>query len=110
MLMVEVMADEFFSQFRSISWMVTPRRTIVCDLGGLAHPDLGTIGALARLQLVLREQDLEIILRGASNELIELLELVGLAEVLRVEPRRQIEERKQRLGVEEEGELHDPAG
>jgi ABC-type transporter Mla MlaB component len=88
--------------------MVTPKRTIVCDLGGLAQPDLGSIDALARLQLMLRPQGLEVLLRGAPNELIELIALVGLTDVLRVESGREAEQRKQRLGVEEERELPDP--
>jgi anti-anti-sigma regulatory factor len=89
--------------------MATPKRTIVCDLGGLAHPDLASIDALARLQLMLRPQGLEVLLRGAPNELIELIALVGLTDVLRVESGREAEQRKQGLGVEEERELPDPS-
>lgn len=89
--------------------MVTPKRTIVCDLGGLAQPDLASIDALARLQLMLRPQGLEVLLRGAPNELIELIALVGLTDVLRVESRREAEQREQSLGVEEERELPDPS-
>lgn len=86
------------------------RRTIICDLKALAgRPDVATIDALARLQLMLRRDGLEILLRGASEELVELVELVGLAEVLRVESRRQTEERKEGAGVEEERELDDPS-
>ena len=88
--------------------MVTPKRTIVCDLGGLAQPDLASIDALARLQLMLRPQGLEVLLRGAPNELIELIALVGLTDVLRVESGREAEQREQGLGVEEERELLDP--
>jgi ABC-type transporter Mla MlaB component len=88
--------------------MAPPRRTIVCDLRGLARPDLASIDALARLQLILRPQGLEILLGGVSDELVELLAFVGLADVLPVESQRQFEERKQRLGVEEERELPDP--
>jgi hypothetical protein len=90
--------------------MDTPRRrTVVCDVGALVgRPDAGTIDALAQLQLTLRRDGLELVLRGASEELLELLVFVGLADVLRVEPRRQAEQRKQRAGVEEEGELDDP--
>jgi hypothetical protein len=106
------------------------RRTIVCDVAALADsPDVTTIDALARIQLTLRAHGLEILLRGASEELVELIELVGLADVLRVEPEkrapvsgldpreqanalgvepwRQAEQRKQRSGVEEERELDD---
>jgi hypothetical protein len=85
------------------------RKAIVCDFGALAgeQADVALIDALARLQLVLRRYDLEIVLRGASKELVELLGLTGLEDVLRVEPRGQPEQREQRGGVEEERELDD---
>jgi anti-anti-sigma regulatory factor len=86
-----------------------PPSTIVCDVSALAHPDVGTIGALARLQLTARQLGFEIRLCHASDELLELLVFVGLGEVLRVEPGGQAEEREQRLRVEEEAELDDPA-
>jgi hypothetical protein len=73
-------------------------------------PDAGTVDALARLQLGLRRCGVEMRLRHASDELVELLAFVGLGEVLRVEPGRQAEEREQCLSVEEEGELDDPSG
>jgi hypothetical protein len=44
----------------------------------------------------------------ASPELGELLTFVGLDAVLRVEPRRQPEEREDPVGVEEERQLEDP--
>jgi hypothetical protein len=74
------------------------------------QPDVGTIGALARLELAARRQGKTIRLRNSSNELRELIALAGLDEVLRVEPRGQAEQREQPLGVEEERELDDPAG
>ena len=86
--------------------MATPRRTIV---GALLAPDASTIDALARLQLTLGRLGIEIRLRHASQELAELLAFVGLSDVLGVEPDGQSEEGKQRLGVEEEGELEDPS-
>lgn len=85
------------------------RSTIVCDAGALA-PDAAAVDALARLQLGARRLGLELRLRQASSELQELLFLFGLAEVLRVEPGGQPEERKERLGLEEERELDDLAG
>jgi hypothetical protein len=91
------------------SYMAGPRpSTIICDVGALA-PDAATIDALARLQLAARRLGLEIRLRHASSELRGLLVFVGLSEVLRVETGGQPEERKERLGAEEEGELDDPA-
>jgi hypothetical protein len=89
--------------------MATPRRTIVCDVGALVAPDAGTIDALARLQLTLGRLGIQIRLRHASDELAELLAFAGLSDVLGVEPGRQAEGRKQRLGVEEECELDDPS-
>ena len=71
--------------------------------------DLRTVDALARVQLAARRRGLELRLCYASPELRELVTLCGLADALRLEPRREAEEREQRLGLEEEGELDDPA-
>jgi ABC-type transporter Mla MlaB component len=88
--------------------MAEPRpTTIVCDVSTLDAPDVGTIAALARLQLVARQVGLELRLSRASTQLEELLAFTGLAEVLPLEPGGQVEERKQRVGVEEEAELDD---
>ena len=81
---------------------------LVCDTSGLADPNIGTVADLARLHVVARRLDLDVVLRNASDALVELIAFVGLADVLRVEPRRQPEEREERLGVEEERELDDP--
>ena len=85
--------------------MATP---IVCDVRALV-PDVLTVGALARLQLDARRVGLEIRLGHASDELRELVDFVGLGEVLRVEPGGESEEREERLRVEEERELDDPS-
>jgi hypothetical protein len=71
--------------------------------------DLGTVESLARLQLAARRCGLELRLRRVPRELEELITFVGLAEALGLEPRGQAEEREQRVGVEEERELDDPA-
>jgi hypothetical protein len=83
------------------------RSTIVCDVEGLA-PDLAALDALARVQLAARRAGLELQLRHASPELRGLLAFTALDEVLPVEPGGEAEEREQGLGVEEEGEFHDP--
>jgi hypothetical protein len=89
--------------------MAAPRpSTLICEVGALA-PDAVTIDAMARLQLVARRLGQEVVLRGASGELLELLELFGLSDVLRVEAGGQPEEREERVGVEEEREAHDPS-
>jgi anti-anti-sigma regulatory factor len=92
--------------------MATPqRRTIVFDVRALTtSSDVATIDTLARLALLMRRHGLEILLRGASQELVELLAFMGLLDVLRVEPRGQPEEREQRVGIEEERELDDRPG
>jgi hypothetical protein len=74
--------------------MTAPRpSTIVCDVGALA-PDVAAVDALARLQLTARRLGHEILLRDASTELQELLDFVGLRDVLRVEAGRQAEQRE----------------
>ncbi|HUJ91861.1 MAG TPA: hypothetical protein VLW05_04120 [Gaiellaceae bacterium] len=84
------------------------RSPIVCRVDGLA-PDAAALDVLARLHLTARRVGLELRFRDASSELLELIEFAGLRGTLRVEPRREPEQREQRLGVEEEGELGDPA-
>ena len=66
--------------------------------------DLGTVDALARLQLAGKRLGFEVRLVAPTEELVELLELAGLVEVL-----RQPEEREETVGVEKERELGDPA-
>jgi hypothetical protein len=80
---------------------------IVLDAGALA-PDAVTVDLLARIQLAARRIGLEARLRGASQELLDLIVFSGLADVLRVEAQRETEEREERLGLEEERELDDP--
>jgi hypothetical protein len=86
-----------------------PASTIVCDVGTV-FPDAEAVDALARLQLNAQRLGLELRLRHASAALRELIAFAGLDEVLRVEAQGQAEEREERLGVEEERELDDPAG
>jgi hypothetical protein len=71
--------------------------------------DLGIVDALARLQLAARRSGYEVAVTCAPADVIELIELAGLREVLRVEPLRQVEQGEQGLGIEEERELPDPA-
>ncbi len=64
------------------------------------RPDLALVDALARLQLDARRRGGRLRLRNVTDELRGLLELVGLADVLAVEPRREPELGEQ-LGVQE---------
>jgi STAS domain len=109
-----------FALPNSLSCTMASRRfrpspdTIDCDVSPLTA-DVGAVDVLARLQVVARRAGMEIRVRDASPELLELLDFVGLRETLcveielRVEVEGQAEEREQRLGVEEERELDDPA-
>lgn len=71
--------------------------------------DAATVDALAWLQLAGRRLGFEIRLHHAPRDLLDLIDFCGLSEVLCVEARREAEEREQRLGLEEERELRDPA-
>jgi ABC-type transporter Mla MlaB component len=52
-----------------------------CDVSGIAV-DAVTIDALARLQLAARRYGCQVRLRGASDELRELVAFMGLQDVL----------------------------
>ena len=62
----------------------TGMHALVCDLSGV-QPSAATVDALARLAVALRRQGSRLRLRHASPELVELIEFMGLADVLRVE-------------------------
>jgi anti-anti-sigma regulatory factor len=53
----------------------------ICDVGGLTHPNLAAVNAVARLQLTARRLGCRFRLRDAGPELVALLDLVGLGEV-----------------------------
>jgi ABC-type transporter Mla MlaB component len=53
----------------------------VCDLRGV-RADVATVNALARLKLHARRRGCTILLRRAPAELLELVELMGLGDVL----------------------------
>jgi hypothetical protein len=69
---------------------------------------LATLDSLARAQLAAKRSGLRAWVVAAPPEVLELAELAGLAGLLGLEPRRQAEEREERVGVEEERELADP--
>ena len=82
---------------------------IAVDLAAIERPDAALVDAIARLELAARRAGGTVCIQNAPRGLRELIDFMGLGEVLRLEPRRQPEERKQRLGVEEGRELDDPA-
>jgi len=79
---------------------------IVYDAAG-SPPDAASVDLLARLQLAARRAGAELRLRHASDDLLAVIVFAGLAEVLRVEPQRQVEEREERGPCREERELPD---
>jgi len=88
---------------------------VSCDVAALVHPDVGTVDAVARMQLAARQLGRDLHLHNVSDALQELLALVGLcSEVglcgrgLRVGVVRETEEREQPRRVEEEGHPGDP--
>jgi ABC-type transporter Mla MlaB component len=56
-------------------------RLAFCDVRGVAS-DAVTVDALARLQLAAHRRGCQVRLRGASNELRDLVVLMGLRDVL----------------------------
>jgi hypothetical protein len=86
---------------------------VVCDVGALEAADVAAVDGLARLQLTVRRLGLDLGLRNASHELLDLISLLGLRDVLQVcaesglEAERQPEEREQGRGVEEEADPGD---
>jgi hypothetical protein len=84
----------------------------LCNVGADVGANAVTADALARLQLLAGRLGCRVLLRDASDELLELLAFMGLQNVvpaLRREARRQTEQREDGVGVEEERELDDPA-
>jgi anti-anti-sigma regulatory factor len=82
---------------------------VVCDVTGVARPDLVTIDALARLRMTARRHGWELVVSGAAPDLLRLLRLVGLAGVL-PQAGGQPEQREQAGGVEEVVDGRDPPG
>jgi STAS domain-containing protein len=88
---------------------------IIVDVSAIAAPDCGTVDALARIQLGAQRIGHRVVLRGATPELLELVDLAGLGDVLPTEPGsgvevpREAEKREEARGVQEEGDPADPA-
>ena len=75
------------------------------DCGSLGDPTAASIDQICRLKLAARRGGCELELTNVDPCLRELIGFVGLAGVLRVEVRRQAEQREQPRRVEEEGEV-----
>jgi hypothetical protein len=79
-----------------------------CDVGHCCA-DLATANALARAHVNVRRAGGRLRLVNAAPELRELLDFLGIGDVLLGRGERQAEEREQTLGVEERREPDDPA-
>ena len=84
------------------------QRTLAFDAANLP-PDAETVDRLAKLQLAARRLGIELVLSDPSRALCELISFAGLADVLRVEVKRETEQREECGRVEEERELDDPS-
>ncbi len=82
---------------------------VVCDLSGVTGADMGTVDALAQLQLAVRRHGGQLELHGACPRLRELLALSGLDDVLAVEQVVGQVEQPEQVGAEEVGDRGDPA-
>jgi ABC-type transporter Mla MlaB component len=90
---------------------ISPRRDgIDCDLAWLEPADVGLLDLVARLLLAARRGDCRLRIVNPPDGLEELLALSGLDRLphLRVEMVRQTKQRKETLGVQEEGDPADP--
>jgi ABC-type transporter Mla MlaB component len=97
-----------------------PREPVVCDVSGLGGRDELTLEVLTRLQLTAQRVGASIRLHNAPGELVDLLDLLGLSDVLPVsveivgaagsalDADRQAEEREQ-VRIDEEVERGDPS-
>ena len=83
--------------------------TVIVDCARIRSPALAAIDRIARTTLAARRCGCEVELRNANGALLELICFAGLDGSLRVEVKRQPKEWKEPGGVEEEGELPDPA-
>lgn len=57
-------------------------RVMLCDLGPRVGPDAVAVDALARLQLTVRRMGREVRLGRVGDDLLELIVLMGLADVV----------------------------
>jgi hypothetical protein len=88
---------------------------VVCDVGAVVELEPVVLDGLARLQLTARRRGSTIRLLYARPALRDMLELAGMRDVLpcvpesAVELRREAEQRKEPLSVEERMDGGDPA-
>jgi hypothetical protein len=91
--------------------VITVRRTgVVMNVAALGPEDAGSIDAICRVVLEVMRSGGCVRVCGVRREVFDLLELVGLSDVLPIEMAWQIEHREQSFGVQEEADPGDPIG
>ncbi|HEY3587744.1 MAG TPA: hypothetical protein VGK85_11355, partial [Myxococcaceae bacterium] len=73
------------------AFQMTKIGPITLDCVRLVDPDAGTIDRIARIQLQARRMGAHVRLENATEHLVALIELCGLAGALRVEMKRKSE-------------------
>ena len=61
---------------------MTGARQLVCDVGGVIRADAATVDAVCRIRVTARRLGCDVHVRHASPELVELLDLMGLCDVV----------------------------
>lgn len=85
----------------------TRARAVGCDLSGLTGADMGTVDALAQLQLAVRRQGGQLELHGVCPRLRELLALSGLDDALAVVEVVGQPEQREQVSAEEVADRRD---
>jgi ABC-type transporter Mla MlaB component len=96
-----------------VKTLVEGRPALVeCDVAAIRRADAEVVEALCRLQVAARRAGCRIVLRHPHGELRDLLELMGLSEVVPcgsdLETRREPEQREPPPGIEEKRDAGDP--
>ena len=73
---------------------IRPARAVICDVGGLDAPDVAAVDAICRIRLSVRRLGGHLRLRHASRELVDLIDLMGLCDVLSTPARSALETRR----------------
>ena len=68
-----------------------PARVVLCDVRGLVEPDVAAVDAICRMRLSVRRLGGHLRLWHASLELADLIDLMGLCDVLSTPARSALE-------------------
>jgi len=62
--------------------VASPPSLVICDVSGLVRPDAAAVDAICRIRVAVRRHGARLRLRNASAEFLELLDVMGLCDVL----------------------------